>query len=166
MMVLLGFALFCLAVTGMTLVLVQGTIFEPFRVFLANGVESIEQKREESNAPRRFTIAEFLHKVTQCLQCAGFWCGLFCGLFVLASDILYSGYVFVGGVVTLGVFLLVVFRWVMLLFCCGAAGSFLAPLGDLLLQWIYVSKELTAKQLSSENNHTTEHQNHQHDQNV
>jgi hypothetical protein len=165
-----GVFLFCFAVTGMTLILVQGVIFEPFRNFLASKVESIERERTEENSPRRFTIVEFLHKVIQCPQCAGFWCGIFCGLFVLTSDILYShtlyssfysDSVLPNNLVTTSLRLLACFHCVMLLFCCGAAGSFLAPFGDLLLSWIYVSKELKAKQLLSESNSTTEQHNHQ-----
>jgi hypothetical protein len=168
---IVGGLLFCFAVTGMTLILVQGVIFEPLRNFLASKVESIERERAEENSPRRFTIVEFLHKVIQCPQCAGFWCGIFCGLFVLTSDVFYSltlyssfysSTVLSNEPVTISLRLLACLHCVMLLFCCGAAGSFLAPLGDLLLSWIYVSKELKAKQLLSESNSTTEQHDHQH----
>ncbi|MDR2643315.1 MAG: DUF1360 domain-containing protein [Planctomycetaceae bacterium] len=168
------FLLFCFAVTGMTLILVQSTIFEPFRKMLADSVELIERNRVAENVPSKFTVVEFLHKMLQCLQCAGFWCGLFCGLLILTPDILHVN--IVAGIsndalkdaknYSFFICLITLFRWIMLLFCCGAAGSFLAPLGDLLLQWIFISKELVAKQLLPENHTTTNHQNNQTTQNT
>ncbi|MDR2763271.1 MAG: DUF1360 domain-containing protein [Planctomycetaceae bacterium] len=167
MFILSEFILFCFAVTGMTLILVQGSIFESFRAKLARSVESIERNREENDLPHRFSIVGFLHKMLQCLQCAGFWCGIFCGFFLLASDMLILGYtsqVFASALELNNWSILIrncltLFRWIMILFCCGVAGSFLAPLGDLLLQWIFVSKELIAKQLHAESHQTNEQNN-------
>ncbi|MDR1483728.1 MAG: DUF1360 domain-containing protein [Planctomycetaceae bacterium] len=160
--------LFCFAVTGMTLILVQGAIFEPFRAMLLRRVEIIERRRVEEGLRRRFTVVEFLHGILQCLQCAGFWCGIFCGLFILLTHFLQT--VFLSGALPVSLrseptfFICFVgfLHRVMLLFCCGAAGSFLAPLGDLLLQWIFISKELATKKLLPENTH---HHNHQTTQN-
>ncbi|MDR2117428.1 MAG: hypothetical protein LBP87_13715 [Planctomycetaceae bacterium] len=158
--------LFYFAATGMTLLLVRSTIFEPFRVFLAQSVERMERERAENNLPHRFTVVEFLHKMFQSAQCIGFCCGLFCGLFILSSDLSYSGYI--ARMTPLSpsfndwsasfIYKLRVFRWVMLLFCCGVAGSFFSSLGDLLLQWIYASKELKTKQLLQEKNKELENQ--------
>jgi hypothetical protein len=172
MFTLQEFFLFCIAVTGMTLILVQGSIFEPLRAKLARTVANIERNREENNLSKRFTIVELLHKILQCFQCAGFWCGIFCGFFILSSDFLSSSHT---AQVTLKVanvsmwsFVVSsgfsVIRWMMILFCCGVAGSFLAPLGDLLLQLIYISKELIAKQLQPDS-HTINEHNHEHNHN-
>lgn len=146
--------LFCLAATGMTLIIVQGSIFEPLREILARKVEKLEQNRKEKNLSRKFTILESIHKILHCLQCTGFWCGIFCGFFLLTSDVLMSGYTMQITQTSanfnnwLPLFNNIkIVRWIMLLFCCGLTGSFLAPLGDLLLQWIYIAKELMTKQL-------------------
>jgi hypothetical protein len=162
------FLLFCFAVTGMTLILVQGVIFESFRLRLARSVKVVEWQRSKKNLPRKFTFVEFLNKMIQCPQCTGFWCGLFCGLFIVSCDIVscscsilvnelesfWSGFL---GVSTYFVYFVIFCRWLILLFCCGVAGSFLAPFGDLLLQWIFISKELTTKKLLPENHHQIIH---------
>jgi hypothetical protein len=138
--------LFCLAATGMTLILVQGSIFEPFRVAVARGVVRVERKREKGNLPPGFTFVEFVHKMLQCVQCTGFWCGLLCGFFLLPTGVYVAGadHTFV-------ISPLKIFYSFVALICYGAAGSFLAPFGDLILQWIYVSKEIAAKNLIQEN---------------
>ncbi|MDR2754904.1 MAG: hypothetical protein LBC20_04290, partial [Planctomycetaceae bacterium] len=136
-------------------------IFEPFRVFLAQRVERIKQERAENNLPHRFTFVEFWHKVFQNVQSVGFCCGLFCGLFMLVSDIFYSRMFMASGSFSEFwtpslVYNIRVFRCVMLVFCCGMAGSFSASLGDSILQWLDVSKELKAKQLSQKKNEELE----------
>jgi hypothetical protein len=163
--------LFCFAVIGMTLILVKGSIFESFREFFAHKVELLAQEREEKGAPHKFTIVEFFNKMIQCVQCAGFWCGIFCGLFLLACDIYHSAFTaklysvaidFSNNRVNLSQWYWQtarIIRWVMLVFCCGAAGSFLSMFGDFVLQWLYASNELkglTAKQLLQEKNEEIE----------
>jgi hypothetical protein len=53
--------LFCLGTIGMTHILVDGSIFQWLRDLCDNWLPS------------------YLSKLIHCYQCAGFWCGLFCG---------------------------------------------------------------------------------------
>jgi len=60
--------LFCVAVVGMTHILVDSTIFEPIRNFFRERVPVIG-------------------KMMGCYQCSGFWCGLFLGLTILSYNV-------------------------------------------------------------------------------
>lgn len=124
----------------MTLILVHGSLFQPFRQRLDEGVERIHRRRRKKGLPPSFTMVEFLHGMISCVQCTGFWCGLFCGLFLVTSDTFWSGFAFFFGP---RYFL----NRLMLLFCCGLIASFLAPVGNHLLDWLFFSKEFQARQL-------------------
>ena len=138
---MVDFLLFLLAATGTTLILVRGSIFEPFRNFLAKEVARIHRRRQKKNLPPSFSLIESLSELINCPQCMGFWCGLFCGLFLVTSDTFWVGGNFWGIRFLLNRFLL--------LFCCGAAGSLSAMIVDLVLLWIFSAKELAARTLET-----------------
>jgi hypothetical protein len=60
--------LFCLAVIGMTHIIVDGSIFQPVRDYL------------EARLPAKMS------ELLKCYQCCGFWSGMFLGYFILASN--------------------------------------------------------------------------------
>ena len=128
------FLLFCLATVGMTSIITQGVIFQPFRQFFGGWAEKIHERREQKaqathTAPQR-SLVEWFSELINCAQCAGFWCGLFCGLIIVKPaqfiaahsndpQPLYS---------------------VFLLFCCGLGGSFLSALGCNVIDWVFYRK--------------------------
>jgi len=59
--------LFCVAVIGMTHIIVDSTIFTPVREFLNAWVP-------------------WIGKMIGCYQCSGFWCGAFLGLTLLSYN--------------------------------------------------------------------------------
>ena len=61
--------LFSMAVIGLTCVLVESSIFMPFREWVKN------QKGQ---------LWCFIDKILGCHQCCGVWCGWFCGLCLFA----------------------------------------------------------------------------------
>lgn len=132
------FLLFCFATVGMTLILVNGSIFQSFRDSLNRGVENLQQLREKKGISPSFTLLEFFHSLIHCPQCMGFWSGLFCGLFLLTSDTfaLEKGSS------------LLLFNRLFMFFCCGAAGSFLSMFADFLLNWLFFSKLYFERQIS------------------
>jgi hypothetical protein len=113
------FLLFCFATIGLTLIIVQGVIFQPLREKLSNN--------------------KLINQVMNCLVCCGFWCGFFCGFFLIMSDVIHTAFVENS--------VIVFFRYVMMLFCCGVAGSFLAALGDLVLHGLNGVKDLMVNQV-------------------
>lgn len=125
--------LFAFATIGMTLILVRGSIFQPVRNTLARSVDRLRRRREKKGYPPSFSLVEFVHELIGCTQCMGFWCGLFCGFFLITSDTFWIW----GGLSSLRY----LFNRLLMLFCCGAAGSFLASLGDLTIDWLFFSKE-------------------------
>ena len=129
------FLLFCIATVGMTSIITQGVIFLPLRQFVGDWAESHrihrEQKAQEqsgvhSSVPRRSFI-EWFNELIHCAQCTGFWCGLFCGLFLILPEC--------SGVTLLGIPYLFL-KW----FCCGLGGSFLATLGCITIDWVFYLK--------------------------
>lgn len=128
----------------MTLILVHGSLFQSFRQNLAESVDRIHRRRQKKGLPPSFSLAEFFHGMITCVQCTGFWCGIFCGLFLVTSDTFWSGFAFFLGPRYL-------LNRLMMLFCCGLASSFLAPLGNHWLDGLFFSKELHARQLMSPN---------------
>lgn len=144
----------------MTSIIVKGSIFRPFRNWLADKAEGIARRREEQGLPPAFSVFGFVNNLISCVQCAGFWCGLFCGLFLITAD----GYVLWHLIARTPQYsdsaMLVVFNKVMMLFCCGVAGSFSAMLGDVLFETLYFTKEYTARRLHEEEHHL--HAEHQH----
>lgn len=130
---MVDFLLFCFASVGMTLIVVNSVIFEPLRVRLHQAVERLEQRRRKKGMPPSFTLLEFFRGIVHCVQCMGFWSGLFCGLFLVTSDSLRFG-------PDANVARIIINRMLML-FCCGVAGSFLSMAGNLLLEWLFFSKQ-------------------------
>lgn len=137
---MIDFFLFSFASVGMTLILVHGSLFQPLRQRLSDGVEQIQRRRLKKGLPPSFTLVEFFHGMIGCVQCTGFWCGVFCGLFLVTSDTYWSGFAFFLGP---RYFL----NRLMMLFCCGLASSFLAPVGNHWVDGLFFSKELQARQL-------------------
>ena len=86
--------LFCFGVIGMTHIIVDSTIMEPLR----NWVDRIFPEK----------ISKFIH----CYQCSGFWCGIFCGWFVMPEITWFQ------------------------LFVAGYAGSFLSNLAALYMNYL------------------------------
>lgn len=135
---MVDFLLFGFASVGMTLILVNGSIFLPLRESLSRGVEKLHRRREQKGLPPSFTLLEFFHGMIHCVQCMGFWSGLFCGLFLLTTE---TSYLEQGGPI-------MIFNRLLMLLCCGTASSFLSMLSDLFLSWLFVSKLYLERQLS------------------
>lgn len=129
---MIDFLLFCLASVGMTLILVRGSLFASFREKLFEEADRIRNKRQKKGQANGFTLIEFVADMIHCVQCTGFWCGLFCGFFLLTSDSVWIGFSFMGP--------RLLFNRILMLFCCGLAGSFLASVGDILIEWMFFSK--------------------------
>jgi len=124
------FLLFCIATVGMTSIITQGVIFQPFRQFVGDWAEKIRVRREQgahiTNKNPRRSFVEWFNELINCAQCTGFWCGLFCGLFFILPEF----YEAVGSPLFALVLLL---KW----FCCGLGGSFLAALGCIVIDWVF-----------------------------
>lgn len=142
------FLLFCLAAVGTTLIVVRGAIFLPVRNFFANETDRIRRRREKKGLPPSFSLIEFLHELLGCVQCTGFWCGVLCGLFLVSSDTAWASLSEPG--------LRQLVNRLLMLFCCGAAGSFLSPLADVLLEWLFYSKILMVRRLEDEDRRLAE----------
>jgi hypothetical protein len=132
------FTLFCLSTVGMTSIIVQGVIFQPFRDFISSRAEKKRQKREQiflanGRLLRKFP-AEWLNELIHCAQCTGFWCGLLCGFFLLPGPVEVS----VGGY-TAGSQSAMLF-YCGTLFCLGTAGSFLSALGCNVIDLVFYRK--------------------------
>ena len=125
------FTLFAFATIGLTLIIVHGTIFENLRSFVAAEAKRIQRHREKKDLPARFSFFVTLDKILTCTQCAGFWSGLFCGLFLISHESVAIDW-------TSGANL---FNRLFMLFCCGTAGSFLALLGNTLCDFLFFAKE-------------------------
>ncbi len=136
----MALVLFSLATIGMTLILVHGTIFEGVRAFVAAESHRIRRRWEKKGQPPRFSLFVTFNKLLSCTQCMGFWCGLFCGLFLISHESVWIPWS--------GLSLRVVLNRILMLFCCGAAGSFLAPLGNTLCDLIFFTKELSIQKLT------------------
>jgi hypothetical protein len=138
------FLLFCIATVGMTSIIVQGAIFMPFRQYIENLAETGRQRRAQAaQEPHRILqkpLVEWLHELINCAQCTGFWCGLFCGLFLLSPD---SNWIAETNVWQILNRLIV---WL----CCGFGGSFLAPLGCNIIDWIFYRKMNALRQLEEQ----------------
>jgi hypothetical protein len=135
---MIEFALFCIATVGMTSIIVQGVIFLPIRRYVGNLAERNRLRREQAaqdanRSPRRAFI-EWLSDLLNCAQCAGFWCGIFCGLILLSSDS-FAG----TGVNRL-------LMW----FCCGLGGSFLSAFGCNMLDLVFYHKMNALRQLEEQ----------------
>ena len=135
------FLLFCAATAGMTSIITQGVIFHPFRQFIGDWADRIRVHREEKEQAgrgtsllvSRRTFVEWFSELINCAQCTGFWCGLFCGLFLLTSDFLWGN---TGG----RMHDVQVLNRLLMWFCCGVGGSFVSALGCNLIDWVFYHK--------------------------
>jgi len=137
------FLLFCLATVGMTSIITQGVIFQPFRQFFGDWAERIrvhrEQRAQASNKVPRRSFVEWFNELINCAQCTGFWCGLFCGLFFLLPE---TCPIDISPLLALYLFL----KW----FCCGLGGSFLATLGCIAIDWVFYLKMNALRRLEEQ----------------
>jgi hypothetical protein len=74
----------------------------------------------------------------------GFWCGLFFGVFLITAD---ASWIESNSYKVNPRYL---FNRILMLFCCGASGSFLSVIGDLVLEWLFFSKMLLMRRLEDE----------------
>jgi len=134
------FLLFCIATVGMTSIITQGVVFQPFRQFIGDWAERVRVRREQKVqerlgdnpsalplVPRRSFVGWF-DELINCAQCTGFWCGLFCSLFFLLPES--------RTIVAFDELLYLLLKW----FCYGVGGSFLAALGSNVIDWVFYHK--------------------------
>ena len=137
---MIEFLLFCIATVGMTSIIVQGVIFLPFRQFFGDWAEKIHHRREQTGKKNRRSLIEWFNELINCAQCTGLWCGLFCGLFFMSSDALWIT----------GNDLRQVVNRLLMWFCCGLGGSFLASLGCNVIDWVFYRKMNALRQLEEQ----------------
>jgi hypothetical protein len=154
------FLIFCIATVGMTSIITQGVIFQPFRQFIGDWADQAatlrEQKAQATGKLPRRQLIEWFSELINCAQCTGFWCGLFCGLFLVSSEpfLLHSNpNVWFDSSWTQ--FRLVynnLSGWnrLLLWFCCGLGGSFLSALGCNLIDWVFYRKMNALRQLEEQ----------------
>lgn len=65
--------LYILSCIGLSTILVESAIFEPFRAWLKKDKDS--------------KLKIFVSKIFSCLQCMGFWTGLVCGMFLMPFNV-------------------------------------------------------------------------------
>jgi len=126
---MIEFLLFCIATVGMTSIIVQGVVFQPFRQSVGDWAEKNRVHRERkaqeqggvSPSVSHRSLVEWFNELINCAQCTGFWCGLFCGLILCPHGIASAKFLLV---------------W----FCCGVGGSFLAALGCNVIDWVFYHK--------------------------
>ncbi len=159
---------FCMATVGLTAILVDGKIFQPFRERLENRVRKQERRREKSggnaeNVPR--TWSAFFLGIITCYQCCGFWSGLFCGLFFTLSRFVFAPPCFVLTGVNPMLEIIEVQRVELVFFApffwllCGFVGSFLATVYLMLVELIFAKTMLcrrTNPELPPEEEHSDE----------
>jgi hypothetical protein len=122
----------------MTSIIVQGVIFLPFRQFVGGWAERVHHHRAHKAQERggnshpvsRRSLVEWFNELINCTQCTGFWCGLFCGLFLISLD----GYWITAFDPRL------ILNRLLMWFCCGLGGSFLAALGCNVIDWVFYRK--------------------------
>ena len=115
--------LFAVASVGMAAIIVHGSIFAPIRRVLATLAEN-------------YAWTKGWHNLATCMQCTGFWCGLFCGLILVTPTTI------VWEPIPLGLFLI---RWL----CCGFAGSILSSFFDLVAEAVAIRNEMAKRELMS-----------------
>jgi len=148
------FLLFCIATAGMTSIIIHGNILAPFRQFIGNWAENIRLRREQKiektgKVPPCRSCVEWFNDLINCAQCTGFWCGLFCGLFLIVPTGFYNAINVLPDLqaaIIRGHTYYYFFWW----FCCGLGGSFLAPLGINLVDWIFYRKMNALRQLEEQ----------------
>ena len=133
------FLLFMVASAGMCHIIVDGSIFNSFKLWLAGGDqnkasgieetadEAVIEEEEEEEPKEKKEVAWWKTKLLQlmnCYQCAGFWSGAFIGLlfwlFGLSGISLDYWY----------------FKALPLLFIYGCAGAFASMVGAVLIVFL------------------------------
>jgi len=136
--------LFCIATVGMTSIIVQGVIFFPFRKYVKDLAEASLEIRaleaQEAHTRHNKAFIEWFDELVNCAQCTGFWCGLFCGLFLLTSDTFWISEFDARQIL----------NRLLMWFCCGVAGGFLAPLGCNMIDWLFYRKMNALRQLEEQ----------------
>ena len=127
---MIEFLLFCIATVGMTSIIVQGVIFLPFRQLIGDWAERVHVRREQAGSVPHRSLVEWFNELINCAQCTGFWCGLFCGLFLISSDAFWIT----------GDDLRQIINRLLMWFGCGVGGSFLSALGCNAVDWIFYHK--------------------------
>ena len=110
----------------------------PFRQFIGRWAEKIHLRRERLGKAPRGSLVGWFNELINCAQCTGFWCGLFCGL-ILFSPSLAGG------------------KLLLLWFCCGLGGSFLASLGCNVIDWVFYHKMNALRRLEEQDSMLAEH---------
>ncbi|MDR1384990.1 MAG: DUF1360 domain-containing protein [Planctomycetaceae bacterium] len=151
------FFLFCMATVGLTAILVDGKIFQPFRERLEKNVRDDEERWNsqfpEKKPPR--TWSGFLFSIITCYQCCGFWSGLFCGFCLL---LVITDYTLVYNGIRLGTDLQRLFHVPFFWLLCGFAGSFLSTVYLMFVEWIFAKTELCRRTNQEHpHNHEEEH---------
>ena len=124
----------------MTSIITQGVIFQPFRQWVGDRAEKMREKRAANGKERR-SVIEWFNELINCAQCTGFWCGLFCGLFLYTSDSYLVMHAKNDGQVV---------NRLLMLFCCGVGGSFLSALGCNYIEWVFYRKMNALRQLEEQ----------------
>ncbi|MGL6226082.1 MAG: DUF1360 domain-containing protein [Thermoguttaceae bacterium] len=146
-----SFLLFCLATVGLTAILVDGTIFAPFRERLAAESQFLQEKRREKNLPEHKSFKEILHNILSCYQCCGFWSGLFCGFFFSSLLPLHlHGW----SLFNLPLFFIMLFFY-------GTIGSILAHIYRVLLELVFVTTVYLQKATPDHQEHLSHSQDEQ-----
>ncbi len=102
--------IFILATIGMTKIVVDSSLFASFRDYFAPPVKDGEEPIVLN------PVRKWVGDMITCHQCAGFWCGMFCGVFV---------YYHVGT-----------------LFLLACIGSFVSLLAQVVLEYIFSKIEV------------------------
>jgi hypothetical protein len=153
----------------MTSIIVQGVIFLPFRQFIGDWAEKIHTIKAGNAAQRsdrtHRSLVEWFNELINCAQCTGFWCGLFCGLFLLTSGTYWlEGFgiqrVEVWTPLSDGSILnrhdefrfdcVNIVNRLLMWFCCGVGGSFLASVGCNFIDWGFYRKMNALRQLEEQ----------------
>jgi hypothetical protein len=138
---MIEFLLFCIASVGMTSIITQGSIFHPFRQYIANWATETrnrwEQKAQPGDVSRRFFI-EWFNDLINCAQGTGFWCGLFCGLLIIPLETCW--------IERFDMLPRLLLTW----FCCGLGGSFLSALGCISIEWVFYHKMNALRKLEEQ----------------
>lgn len=121
----IGFVIFMLAVIGMSHIIVDGSIFAPFKAWLgAEKSENVLMNIFMNIGIIKWSRAKLL-ALMSCYQCSGFWSGIIIGLamWYICKDPLLMG--------------CDAYNWVAVaVFCYGCAGSFLSTIAAVTLMWI------------------------------
>lgn len=89
--------LFLMGVYGVSMILVQSKIMKPFRDFVSNKANPIED-----SAPKTQRFYLFLNELLKCMMCTSFWVALISNIFFFyLKDIYLDIYSFVGLFITI-----------------------------------------------------------------